>query len=414
MSLRADAVADQRNASPAAVPGNYPWLGDGASVVPLAADVDRVAAYPGVDADLRHRADALLARLSAISLHDHPVRLPDPLTPATWQSWRDAGREHLGYGGLARSGLAGVFASALSTDDFDALARWAALLRADLAHRSDARLAEDPTGIPAGAAAAAGAPLAVFLGLEDLGAVGSDLTRIEALYGLGIRSAGLAYNAGNALGGGLSSAPDEGLTAVGRAAVRLMNDIGMLVDLAHVGDVTALDVCAATSRPVVVSHAGARAVWPTPRMKPDGVIRAVADTGGLIAVEAAPNSTVSRAHSRHELASVMDHFAYLVDLVGIDHVGFGPDTFFGDHVGFYTALGHRPAWTAPPHERIEWVAGMENPGEAIVNATAWLVADGWAEADIAKVVGGNALRVLGGTLHARAASGASIDEQGRP
>ncbi|HWG02516.1 MAG TPA: hypothetical protein VG164_11815 [Trebonia sp.] len=62
-------------------------------------------------------------------------------------------------------------------------------------------------------------------------------------------------------------------------------------------------------------------------------------------------------------------------------MAFGPDSFFGDHMGFYRALSHSNPWPVPEHEPVEWVAGMENPGEAIRNAAAWLV-------------GGNALRVL--------------------
>jgi membrane dipeptidase len=377
----------------------YPWRDPGADV-PLAPDVDRVASYDRLGADALARADELLARVPAVSLHDHPVRLPDPLTPESWATWRAQGRETLGYSGLARSGLAAVLASALSGLDLPALTRWAGLLRADLAHRADAVAGLTVLDVPPGAAEANGRPLAVFLALEDLGSIDTDLSGIEVLYGAGVRSAGLTYNRGNPLGGGLESDPDDGLTPVGRRAVELMNELGMVVDVAHVGDRTALDACRVSDRPVLVSHAGARAVWPTPRMKPDDVVRAVADTGGVIGVEAAPHSTVSYPHPRHDLDAIMDHVTHLVELVGVEHVGFGPDTFFGDHVGFYTALGHRPAWTAPPHEPVEWVAGMENPGEAVRNATAWLVEHGWADDDIAKLVGGNAMRVLRATVGA--------------
>ena len=61
-------------------------------------------------------------------------------------------------------------------------------------------------------------------------------------------------------------------------------------------------------------------------MKPDDVLRAVAGTGGVIGMSAAPHTTLSAAHPRHSIESVMDHFRYCIDLVGIDHVAFGPDT----------------------------------------------------------------------------------------
>lgn len=378
----------------------YPWLAPGHAGASLAADTGRVPAYSGVSSAALAQADELLAVTPAVSLHDHPVRLPEPINADSWRAWRAEGRETLGYAGLASSGLAAIFASSLGGADVPALTRWAGLLQADLAHRADAMPARSVADIPAGAAnPAAGRLLAVFLALEDLGGIGSDLSGIEVLYGAGVRCAGLAYNAGNALGGGLSSQPDAGLTPLGTTAVRLMNDIGMVVDLSHVGDATSLDACRASAAPVVITHAGARALWPTPRMKPDDVIRAVADTGGVIGVEAAPNSTLSAAHPRHDLAAIMDHVDYLAGLVGVDHVGFGPDTFFGDHIGFYRALGHRNPWPVPDHEPIDWVAGMENPGEAIRNATAWLLEHGWAKPEISSMIGGNAIRVLRAVQH---------------
>jgi len=373
----------------------------------LAAELGRVPMYEGFQAETLRKARDLLTRIPAVSLHDHPVRLPEPISAATWTSWRSAGREQLGHAGLSQSGWAAVVASALSTNDLDALLRWAAVLRSEIRGGSgDTVLATSVTEVPSGGSAG---PIAIFLGLEDLGAIGEDLTALELLYSAGVRSAGLAYNGGSALGGGLASSPDEGLTAVGRRAVKLMNDMGMVVDLAHVGDTTALDACRCSRRPVVVSHAGARSVWPTPRMKPDAVLDAVADTGGVVAVEAAPYSTLSLAHPRHNLSSVMDHVCYLVDRIGIDHVALGPDTFFGDHVGLYNAVSRQTPWEAPAHEEVEYVDGVENPGEAPRNIAAWLIDHGWSGEDTARVMGGNALRVLAATLDTPTGSSGEAD-----
>ena len=63
----------------------------------------RLPSYDGVPAPALARANELLARYPAVSLHDHPVRLPDPLTPQTWQAWLTDGREQLGYAGLAQA-----------------------------------------------------------------------------------------------------------------------------------------------------------------------------------------------------------------------------------------------------------------------------------------------------------------------
>jgi membrane dipeptidase len=369
----------------------------GAGSVTLASDTARMPPYDGVPALAQARAGQLLAQYPAVSLHDHPVRLPDPLTPQTWEAWRADGRERLGYAGLAASGWAAVVASALSTDGLGLLLLWARFLREDMQdHPSETVFAAGPGDVPA----AGGGPVGILLGLEDLDAIGAELGVLPQLFDAGIRCAGLTYNGGNALGGGLASSPDEGLTRLGHQAVALMNDLGITVDVAHVGDRTALDACRVSRAPVVVSHAGARAVWPTPRMKPDAVLDAVAGTGGVVAVSAAPNSTLSAAHPRHDLDAAMDHLTYLADRLGIDHVALGPDAFFGDHVGLYDAVGHRTAWPTPPHEEVRYVAGLENPGEAARNVTAWLLNRGWAEPDIARVIGGNVLRVLRSTAAA--------------
>ncbi len=102
--------------------------------VALAADTGRLPPYDGVPAEALDRAGQLLTRHPAISLHDHPVRLPDPLTAQTWQAWSADGREPLGYAGLAGSGWAAVVASALGTIDVGQVLRWAGFLRADMQH----------------------------------------------------------------------------------------------------------------------------------------------------------------------------------------------------------------------------------------------------------------------------------------
>lgn len=141
--------------------------------VPLAADTRRLPPYAGLPPAALDRAGCLLASYPAVSLHDHPVRLPDPLTAASWQAWRADGREVLGYAGLAASGWAGMVASALSTRDYALLLRWAAFLREDIAaHPGQAALAAGPADLPA----AGSGPVGIMLGLEDLDSVGTDLS----------------------------------------------------------------------------------------------------------------------------------------------------------------------------------------------------------------------------------------------
>ena len=132
-------------------------------------------------------------------------------------------------------------------------------------------------------------------------------------------------------------------------------------------------------------------------MKSDDCLRAVADTGGVIGMSAAPHTTVSAAHPRHSIDSVMDHFRYCIDLVGIEHVAFGPDTLYGDHVGMHTVfagmLGSATTG-APAHERVAYVDGLENPTENFANICGWLVQHGFSDDEITAVLGTNVERAL--------------------
>jgi membrane dipeptidase len=239
--------------------------------------------------------------------------------------------------------------------------------------------------------------------IEGAAPIENELDRIEILYGFGVRLLGVTYSESNALGSGLKEARDGGLTSFGKRAVERMNQVGMLIDCSHCGDQTTLDVIETSGKPIVLSHIGARALWNTSRMAPDDVLKACADKGGLIGIEAAPHTTLTAAHPRHNLESYMEHFEYVKDLVGIDHVSFGPDTLYGDHVGLHhvykVSLSIQESRKAaeggpPPYDEVAYVEGVENPTEASYNIVRWLVAHGYRDDDIAKVVGGNSLRLL--------------------
>jgi membrane dipeptidase len=238
----------------------------------------------------------------------------------------------------------------------------------------------------------------VVLALESASPIGNELDRLDVLYGFGVRSMGLVYSDSNLIGSGLAERADAGLTRFGRRVVRRMNQLGIIIDLAHTGDRTALEAIEASSQPVIISHAGARGLWPTRRMKPDEVIRACAERGGLIGIEAAPHTTLTDKHPRHSIESFMEHFEYVCNLVGIDHVAFGPDTLFGDHVGLHHAfaqqLSIQAAHGQQAYDEVEFVDGIENPAEAFPNIVRWLVKHNYSDDDVRKVLGENIMRVL--------------------
>jgi len=76
--------------------------------------------------------------------------------------------------------------------------------------------------------------------------------------------------------------------------VERYNKIGMAIDVSHCGDQTALDVIETSTKPVFITHAGAKTLWNIKRLKPDDVLQACANKGGVIGIEAAPHTTITK------------------------------------------------------------------------------------------------------------------------
>ncbi len=372
-------------------------------VFDLAPELDRVPSRAVVTTEEQEaRVERLLQRGPVISFHDHPTVIP--ADAAQLFEYRRHGRDVTGYLGLSRSGLDAVFDNLADGEgQITSLTGWKwddtvydlGMRLCDLAHQDYLRVVHRVADVDAARAAG---QLGVILALESAAPIENELDRLDILYGFGVRAVGVTYSEANQLGSGLAEATDAGLTRFGRKAVRRMNQLGILIDCSHAGDRTTLDTIEASTRPVSISHAGARALWPTARMKPDDVLRALAQGGGVIGIEAAPHTTLTRQHRRHTIDAFMAHFEYCVELVGIDHVAFGPDTLFGDHVGLHRVMAERfgPFGSEPPEpfERVEWVDGLESPAEALPNIMRWLVVHGYDDDAIAKAVGGNVLRLL--------------------
>ena len=230
----------------------------------------------------------------------------------------------------------------------------------------------------------------------------NELDRIDLLYGFGLRSLGITYSESNALGSGLKEVRDGGLTRFGQKAVERMNKVGLLIDCSHTGDQTALDTIEHSTKPIILSHIGAKALWDSNRLAPDDVLKACADKGGVIGIEAAPHTTLTANHRKHNLDAVMEHFEYIKDLVGIDHVTLGPDTLYGDHVCLHAAYtaslslkeSKGTGKDGMEYDPVEFVDGLENPTEGSSNIVRWLVKNGYSDSDMAKVMGQNTLRLL--------------------
>jgi membrane dipeptidase len=249
--------------------------------------------------------------------------------------------------------------------------------------------------------------------LESSSCIENEVDRIDILYGLGIRSMGICYSESNMLGSGLRERRDGGLTDFGYDAVIRMNKVGMLIDVSHTGDQTALDTIELSNDPIIISHAGSRTLMPTKRMFPDEVLMAIADKKGLFAVEVAGFGVRTEKHPEGHIDGYMEHLEYCIEVCGIDHVGCGPDTMYGDHVGQYKVYneryktqgyGHRQRsdkdrTIEPQFPTISYVRGMENPSECLTNITRWLIKNGYSDNEISKIIGKNALNLLERVWH---------------
>ena len=176
-----------------------------------------------------------------------------------------------------------------------------------------------------------------------------------------------------------------------------MNQVGMAIDCSHTAYQSTLDVIAASEKPIFLTHVGSRSLSDSKRMFPDEVLKACADRGGVIGVEAAPHTTISAQHPRHSIESVFDHFDHLVSVCGIDHLAFGPDTLYGDHVGLHDVFAKhfsKSDTQTSEHETVPYVEGMENPTETSHNLIRMLIRRGYSDVDIEKVLSGNIIRVL--------------------
>lgn len=370
----------------------------------MAAELDRVPSKKvDVTSEQEQRVQRILDENVVISLHDHCFVVPKDVT-GDFGEYRRQGRDWTGYEGMSRSGLDAVFDCLMDgTATITSKAGWKwddiiydlGMRLSDIAHQDFVVRGETLDDIRR---AKENGQIAFIASLEAATAIENEVDRLDILYGLGIRSSGIAYSEANTLGCGLRETRDGGLTEFGRQAVKRMNKLGIAIDISHSGDQTSLDTIDVSDKPIFITHAGARALWNTKRMKPDEVIKACAAKGGVIAIEAAPHTTLTKKHPKHDIEGFMEHFEYCADLVGIDHVSFGPDTLFGDHVAlhhfFARQLSIKAAHGQQDFQEVEFVDGIENPAEAFPNIVRWMVKHDYSDGDIAKAIGGNTMRVL--------------------
>jgi len=225
---------------------------------------------------------------------------------------------------------------------------------------------------------------------------------VELYYRLGVRVVQLTYNVRNWVGDGCAEPADSGLSEFGRRIVREMNRVGMVVDLSHTGYRTTMEAMEVSSAPCIFSHANARAVHDSPRNLRDDQLKAVAASGGVVGLNGFPAFVSPRRWPT--LDELLRHADYIADRIGVDHLSVGIDYYQGQwpfantaaaKAMYATALasGRWSAETYPPPP-YKYPKGIEVPAK-LPALTAGLLARGFTAADVAKVLGGNLIRVFG-------------------
>jgi membrane dipeptidase len=225
--------------------------------------------------------------------------------------------------------------------------------------------------------------LGLFFTHQGTALFGGDVDRVGLWRQLGYGYCLLAYNQRNTVGDGCFE-PDNGcLTAYGKFLIDAYNRYGMIVVVSHTGERTALDAIERSRQPVISSHSVAKAIADYPRSLTDAVIKAVAKSGGVCSINMVG---AFLDLSNPEILStdvVFRHVDYLVNLVGIHHVGFGSD-YIPDIT--HTAMGLQ----SPAGQAVFTPA----PYQIVAALLDKMLEKGYSESDCGKFLGGNMYRVM--------------------
>lgn len=235
---------------------------------------------------------------------------------------------------------------------------------------------------------------AIIMGTQNAVHLDDNLENLEKLWKLGMRIIQLTYQEKNSFGAGCGADPNIGLTKLGKELVGKMNDTGVLVDLSHCGYKTTLDAVAESRYPCIFSHANARAICDHVRNKTDEQIKAMAEKGGVMGIVSYSPFADIKNNRTPAMPEFLDIIEYVIDLVGIEHVGIGLD-----FTPTWTGAEYNKAQETYPEIYMDYkmsdipVRGLEDISRVIA-VTQGLMDRGYCEEDIHKVLGGNFLRVF--------------------
>ena len=242
----------------------------------------------------------------------------------------------------------------------------------------------------------------VILGFQNASPIENNLERLALFHVLGVRIIQVTYHEANLLGSGCYERYDYGLTHFGVDAVREMNRLGILMDLSHVGVRTTMDTIELSEQPVAITHANARSYHDMARNKELDAIKLLAEKGGVIGATCI--TSMLRTGFDSTIEDYVDAIDYLVEQVGIDHVGIGTDYTQDQPVSFWkyisaqqgTSFPLKAIADAPPidYATVNYYPTDLGTPDKLPNLTRPLLDRGYKPDDVAKVLGGNWLSLF--------------------
>jgi len=238
----------------------------------------------------------------------------------------------------------------------------------------------------------------IIVGWQNTSPIEDRLDYIGIFKDLGVGIMQLTYNTQNYSGSGYLEATDSGLTGFGREVLAEMARVGVVCDLSHVGEKTAMDAIVYSEKPLAITHCLPRALKDVPRNKSDDLFRACAEKGGVIGISLF--SPGLAAGNEATVADVIDAMAHVVDLVGEDHVAIGSDFSLNrPRPGPWQTWASKDKGTA--RTLTEFGTAKINKPEGIrridefPNLTAEMLRRGWSETRVVKILGWNWMRLFG-------------------
>ncbi len=169
---------------------------------------------------------------------------------------------------------------------------------------------------------------AIIFGIEGLAGIGKKLDYLYQLERMGVRHIGLTWNETNDIATGQSGDKERGITELGKEAVKIMEELKIMIDVSHANDKSFWDMVKYAKKPFFASHSNARSLCPSMRNLTDDQLLAIKDVNGLVGMNAYHNF-VSQNENEKTLDHLLNHLEYVAEKIGIDKVGFGFD--FADY-----------------------------------------------------------------------------------